>query len=291
MISMVQKRVNKILWHGDELENGAAKKPAVAEAADGLDGLNRGELYICDADEDPAIMIRTASGEVVRIGGADLDILREYFLSKNKEDSTEFLITFLKGIVFGKDGFASGMAGFGGKLGENGYGEMRGLTLWEWLQVPELRYNRVEVVIGDKCLTVAGRTVVCVTRLRVQREFIGNSRGHHADRQRILVHFLILRNVPRTDAIEEAVPADKGVLSVEALVARLIDNVARLAVMCVPRRTVFLECCIRFNEVFAVHTILHLRIARRTVKVALADRLICVTDVLVDGCGRGVKRP
>ena len=70
---MVQKRVNKILWHGDELENGAAKKPAVAEAADGLDGLNRGELYICDADEDPAIMIRTASGEVVRIGGGNID--------------------------------------------------------------------------------------------------------------------------------------------------------------------------------------------------------------------------
>ena len=61
--------------------------------------------------------------------------------------------------------------------------------------------------------------------------------------------------------------------------------------MCVPRRTVFLECCIRLNEVCTVHTVLHLRITRRTVKVALADRLIRVTDVLVDGCGRGVKRP
>lgn len=81
--------------------------------------------------------------------------LAQYFLRKDQPDSTSFLISFLAGlsskdIVFGEHGFATGMAGFGGKLDERGYGEMRGLTLWEWLQVPELRYNRVEVVIGDK---------------------------------------------------------------------------------------------------------------------------------------------
>lgn len=71
-------------------------------------------------------------------------------LSRLKPDEAYALITFLEGAVFGKDGFASGLAGFGAKIDGNGNGEMRGLTLWEWLQVPELRYNRVEVVIGDK---------------------------------------------------------------------------------------------------------------------------------------------
>ena len=27
---------------------------------------------------------------------------------------------------------------------------MRGLRLWEWLEVPEFRYNRVEVYLGIK---------------------------------------------------------------------------------------------------------------------------------------------
>ena len=94
------------------------------------------------------------------------------FLSRIADDVAEGRITFQKGLeaaarssfaagleaaaeslfsggaVFGKDGFASGMTGYGAKIGADGNGEMRGLTLWEWLQVPELRYNRVEVYLG-----------------------------------------------------------------------------------------------------------------------------------------------
>ena len=82
------------------------------------------------------------------------------FLSRIADDVAEGRITFQKGLeavaeglfssgaVFGVDGFASGLTGFGAKIGADGNGEMRGLTLWEWLQVPELRYNRVEVYLG-----------------------------------------------------------------------------------------------------------------------------------------------
>lgn len=74
-------------------------------------------------------------------------------ISKIGPDGTSFLVSFLAGAVFGKEGFASGLAGFGAKIDENGNGEMRGLRLWEWLEVPELRRNRVEVYAGIKWRT------------------------------------------------------------------------------------------------------------------------------------------
>ena len=78
------------------------------------------------------------------------DELKKIFLRKDQEDTTNFLLSFLGGAVFGKDGFASGLTGFGAKIDKDGNGEMRGLRLWEWLEVPELRYNRVEAVAGIK---------------------------------------------------------------------------------------------------------------------------------------------
>lgn len=74
-------------------------------------------------------------------------------ISKIGPDRTSFLVSFLAGAVFGKEGFASGLAGFGAKIDENGNGEMRGLRLWEWLEVPELRRNCVEVYAGIKWRT------------------------------------------------------------------------------------------------------------------------------------------
>ena len=68
------------------------------------------------------------------------------FLRKDKDDLTPYMLTMMQGGQFGD--FASGMTGYGAKIGADGNGEMRGLTLWEWLQVPELRYNRVEVYLG-----------------------------------------------------------------------------------------------------------------------------------------------
>lgn len=71
-------------------------------------------------------------------------------LRKDVPDSTRHLLSLLDGAVFGKDGFASGLTGIGAKIDKDGNGEMRGLRLWEWLEVPELRYNRVEAVAGIK---------------------------------------------------------------------------------------------------------------------------------------------
>ena len=87
------------------------------------------------------------------------DKLKELFLRKDQEDTTNYLINLLGGAVFGKNGFAGGLAGYGARIDEQGNGEMRGLTLWEWLQVPELRYNRVEVFLGIKW-NVAGAGII-----------------------------------------------------------------------------------------------------------------------------------
>lgn len=82
--------------------------------------------------------------------GKYLDLIRQYLINKDREDSTKFLLTMMAGIVVGEKGFAEGLTGFGAKIDKKGYGEMRGLRLWEFLEVPELRYNRVEIFLGIK---------------------------------------------------------------------------------------------------------------------------------------------
>lgn len=98
----MKKRINKILWYGDELQGDKAKSPSIAINADGLDGLNEGELFIANNEKDPAIFIRTSSGKIVRIGGADLEVLKELFLSKVSDDEAEGVIDFKKGVKFGQ---------------------------------------------------------------------------------------------------------------------------------------------------------------------------------------------
>lgn len=94
---------------------------------------------------------------------------RAEFVSKKYNDTVIGLLTFLQtqlfraGAVFGKDGFAEGMTGFGAKIGEDGRGEMRSLKVWEELIVPLLVYNRVDIVIGDKWRSPGAGVIESVT--------------------------------------------------------------------------------------------------------------------------------
>ena len=85
------------------------------------------------------------------------------FLSKTHPETMPFLLTFLEGAVFGEHGFAGGLTGFGAKIDKKGYGEMRGLRLWEWLEVPEIRFNRVEIFLGIKWRTPGGGIILTCT--------------------------------------------------------------------------------------------------------------------------------
>lgn len=78
------------------------------------------------------------------------EIYDDIFISKIKPDSTPHEVWFKDSAVFGQEGFASGLTGFGGKIDKWGHAELDSLTLRRFLEVPELRYNRVEIQLGDK---------------------------------------------------------------------------------------------------------------------------------------------
>ena len=71
---MIKKRVNKINWHGSDLENNRAKAPNISTPGGiGFVGLNDGEIFVFIADEDPAIFIKTNKDKVARVGGNGSD--------------------------------------------------------------------------------------------------------------------------------------------------------------------------------------------------------------------------
>lgn len=69
------------------------------------------------------------------------------FANKQFPDTFKGRMTFDDGAQFGN--FASGMTGFGGMIDKKGDAEMQSLKLRGFLEVPELRYNRVEISMGD----------------------------------------------------------------------------------------------------------------------------------------------
>lgn len=69
------------------------------------------------------------------------------FANKQFPDTFKGRMTFDDGAQFGN--FASGMTGFGGMIDKKGDAEMQNLKLRGFLEVPELRYNRVEISMGD----------------------------------------------------------------------------------------------------------------------------------------------
>lgn len=75
-----------------------------------------------------------------------------HFLRKDAPDVAEKLLKFLEGAEFGI--FESGpITGTGGKIWANGHAELASLLLRGWLEVPEIRYNRVQVVGGELWVT------------------------------------------------------------------------------------------------------------------------------------------
>ncbi len=71
--------------------------------------------------------------------------MEEKFIRKDKPDGTDYLLTARGGINIGD--FISGLLGSGARINEKGEIEACSLQLWEFLNVPELRFNRVR--FGD----------------------------------------------------------------------------------------------------------------------------------------------
>ena len=107
--------------------------------------VKQGDKDVAYTDEDVMSALRVMT-EIEN----SAEKLKEIFLRKDVADSTKFLLSMFAGAVFGKNGFASGLTGFGAKIFDTGHGEFESMFIRRFLEVPELRYNRVMVTLGDK---------------------------------------------------------------------------------------------------------------------------------------------
>lgn len=92
-------------------------------------------------------------------------------LSRVSNDTAEGLITFLKGLVskdrikaekglqIGKD-YIGGFAGTGGRIDKDANAELESLTLRRFLEVPELRYNRISIQVGNRWRAPGGGIIL-----------------------------------------------------------------------------------------------------------------------------------
>lgn len=150
---MARNRPIKILWYGSETDDeGNPIIPKISPSFEKrLEGLNEGEIYIHNDDNNPSIYIRTNKDRVVAIsGGANISELAKYFLRKDKEDSTNFLLSLFGGTVIKKyakfGDFVTGV--LGGYIDEKGNLEMESGVFRKRLFVPEIAYNRTTYFKG-----------------------------------------------------------------------------------------------------------------------------------------------
>ncbi|RRD75256.1 hypothetical protein [Tannerella forsythia] len=93
-------------------------------------------------------------GHIVKVETEEIaGTFDDRYLRKDKPDETNFKITFLQGADFGH--FVEGFLGSGGRIDENGNCWFGGMRLRDFLEVPELRFNRIDVVSGELWNSIA----------------------------------------------------------------------------------------------------------------------------------------
>lgn len=162
----MKKRVSKILWFGDALdENHQAIPPALSPSdEEHLQGLNLGEIYICVADADPALFIRTSADRIVYFKALDIEALSKFFIRKDRPDEAGFLIKFLGGLFsdyIQSMNFSSGALGEGfvikvdSKTGKS-YIEVDELSVRIKAMFSELEIKKLSYAGGNYMFTAAG---------------------------------------------------------------------------------------------------------------------------------------
>ena len=154
---MARNHPIKILWYGSETD--AEGNPIIPKISPSfekrLEGLNEGEIYIHNDDKNPSIYIRTNKDRVVAIsGGANIEELSKYFLRKDKEDTANGLITFLKGLLIGKNGSGITVLENGMSQAVVDYLYVKVKAVFDELEVKKKTYVGGEQVIshaGMKC--------------------------------------------------------------------------------------------------------------------------------------------
>jgi hypothetical protein len=153
----MKKRLSKILWFGDALdENHQAIPPALSPSdEEHLQGLNLGEIYICVADADPALFIRTSADRIVYFKALDIEALSKFFIRKDRPDEAGFLIKFLGGLF---SDYIQSMNFSSGALGEGFVIKVDSTTGKSYIEVDEL-FVRIKAMFSEleiKKLSYAG---------------------------------------------------------------------------------------------------------------------------------------
>lgn len=95
----------------------------------------------------------SVSGGYYGGGGMSPEELNKKYLHKDRPDQTDYLLGLNGGATFGT--YIGGFLGSGARINEKGEIEARSLQLWEFLNVPELRFNRVDVIAGETWNAIA----------------------------------------------------------------------------------------------------------------------------------------
>lgn len=167
----MRKRQTKQQWYDDALDaDGKAKAPELAsdpEPDRHVDGLIRGEFYICDSFQDPTIFIRTNKDTIVPFRPTQeikFEELNQYYVRKDINDivfgelTFKKLQQFMQGIVLGS--FQSGALGTGGaikideKTGES-YAEFDRLLVRKVAHFLEVMVDRLDFVGGQRVVSPA----------------------------------------------------------------------------------------------------------------------------------------
>lgn len=91
-----------------------------------------------------------------------VSFLRGGYISKLRDSEVKAVLKFLKHIDFGQ--FVTGIVGgSGGRIDKDGNAELESLVLRSFLEVPELRFNRIDVVSGELWNSIAFGTIASVT--------------------------------------------------------------------------------------------------------------------------------
>lgn len=107
------------------------------------------------------------------------EFLKSILLRKDQNDRTKHKLTVEGGLQIGRDFIPGVLDGIGGFIDKDGRGELESLILRRFLEVPELRYSRTKVVIGDKWRAPGGGLIESVdtetqtVTLKLQEKEIG----------------------------------------------------------------------------------------------------------------------
>ena len=88
-------------------------------------------------------------------GSLTLSKARRMFLRKDADDTAAGRITFekesrhIQGAQFGQNFVAGIVGGIGGRITGDADAELKSLIIREFLEVPELRYNRTDIIVGN----------------------------------------------------------------------------------------------------------------------------------------------